>query len=274
MRIPNYKTSKLLPAIAIVLLLVPMILSAQSPPGIPEPGLTLYGVVNNTAAGGARLTSGTLVWTIQPPTGSPILVTVNLVNINDQFSYVLRVPFESVPAGFTLSANALALPSASTSYTRTATINNQPATIVAPAPGSFSFSSAERGRLERVDLTVATTVETYETWAQRIFGRTNNRNEDPDGDGVSNYNEFVAGTDPLDKNSLFKVILIQPAAPGGILIEWSSVAGKSYSIERSASLLTGFAPLLQGVAATAPMNSYRDATATGSGPYFYRLRVQ
>lgn len=274
MKIPNHKFSGRVPAIAVALLLTPMILSAQSPPGIPEPGLTLYGVVNNTAVGGARLTSGVLVWTIQPPAGAPIRVTNNLANINDQFSYVLRVPFESVPAGFTLSANVLALPLTSTSYTRTATVNNQPATNVPPALGTFSFSSVERGRIERVDLNVAITSETYEAWAQRIFGRTNNRDEDPDGDGFTNYREYVAGTDPMDPNSLFKFITVRVVSPGSVLIEWSSVTGKSYRIERSANPATGFAPIQQNVAATAPKNSYTDATAAGAGPYFYRLRVE
>jgi len=39
-------------------------------------------------------------------------------------------------------------------------------------------------------------------------------------------------------------------------------------------LLSGFSDLLIHIPATAPTNSYRDATATGPGPYFYRLRLE
>src|SRR6267142_234492 len=101
--------------------------SAQS---IPETGLLLYGQVRNTATGGNLLTYGTLRWSIQPPSGSPITVGVTLTNINDQFSYVLRVPFETVLAGFTLSPNTLSLSNTPVTYGRSATVNSQPATNV------------------------------------------------------------------------------------------------------------------------------------------------
>ena len=64
--------------------------------GIPEPGLVMYGAVRNTAAGNARLITGTLTWTITPASGSPVTVTTPLTDISGQYSYALRVPFESV----------------------------------------------------------------------------------------------------------------------------------------------------------------------------------
>jgi len=42
--------------------------------GIPEPGLVMYGAVRNTAAGNARLITGTLTWTITPASGAPVTV--------------------------------------------------------------------------------------------------------------------------------------------------------------------------------------------------------
>jgi hypothetical protein len=127
--------------------------------GIPEPGLVMYGVVRNTAAGNARLITGTLTWTITPASGSPVTVTTPLTDISGQYSYSLRVPFESVVGSSTLSPNILPLNSATTSYTRTnvfLTVNgtNYPATITAPALGNFTFNTATRGLLDPVDLTV------------------------------------------------------------------------------------------------------------------------
>src|SRR5437870_13897198 len=41
--------------------------------GIPEPGLIIYGVVNNLATGGTRLSYGTLTWVFQPTVGGPAI---------------------------------------------------------------------------------------------------------------------------------------------------------------------------------------------------------
>jgi hypothetical protein len=127
--------------------------------GLPEPGLVMYGAVHNIANANARLTTGTLTWTISPPSGPPVTVTAALTDISGQYSCALRVPFETLIGSVTLSPNALALNSTATSYVRTnvfLTVNgtNYPATISAPALGTFTFGSADRGRLEEVDLTV------------------------------------------------------------------------------------------------------------------------
>jgi len=127
--------------------------------GTPEPGLVMYGAVKNTAVGNARLITGTLTWTITPASGAPVTVTTPLTDISGQYSYALRVPFESVVGSSTLSPNTLPLNSATTSYTRTnvfLTVNgtNYPATITAPAIGNFTFNIATRGQMAEVDLTV------------------------------------------------------------------------------------------------------------------------
>jgi hypothetical protein len=84
--------------------------------GIPEPGLILYGVVQDQNSN-ARLTVGTLEWTIQQsvqgnPVGTPVVVSGVLSNINDQFSYVLHIPCELPLPGETLSPNTLSMTAA------------------------------------------------------------------------------------------------------------------------------------------------------------------
>jgi hypothetical protein len=124
---------------------------------IPEPGLTLYGSVRNTANSNAQIISGTLTWTIAPASGSPVTVTTPLTDISGQYSYALRVPFASVIGSGTLSPNALQLNSTAASYVRTnvfLTVNgtNYPASISAPALNTFTFAPADRGRIEGGDL--------------------------------------------------------------------------------------------------------------------------
>ena len=256
----------------------------QSLPGIPEPGLTLYGEVRNTAGGGnVRMIAGTLRWTVRPAVGAPITIVTALRNINDQFSYVVRIPFESVLTGFTLSANTLQLTSAPAGYARSATVEDVSALVVAPALTSFTFSAADRGRVERVDLQVSIAIvdtdgdgipDAWENQFGLLANDSSDAASDKDGDTFSNLSEYLAGTNPTDPNSLFKFIGIATNAPGEIRIGWSSVAGKSYSVRRSTALENGFAPLATGIQATPPLNSYQDLSATGASPYFYWLLVE
>jgi hypothetical protein len=71
-------------------------------------------------------------------------------------------------------------------------------------------------------------------WQRKYFGHVGiDPNADPDHDGMSNYAEFWAGTDPLDASS---VLAIDPTAllnNGQIQIRWKSVAGKTYSVQYS-----------------------------------------
>jgi hypothetical protein len=78
--------------------------------------------------------------------------------------------------------------------------------------------------------------------------------EDADADGRSNHAEFMTGTDPTDPHSRFDMRMKLETAPGDFLVNWSSVAGRTYSIETSDDL-AAFTPLVQGIRATPPQNS-------------------
>jgi hypothetical protein len=241
----------------------------------------MYGVVRNTQdRDRLRIVFGNLTWLFQPAGGGPAFaVSTTLSNINDQFSYVLRVPCETEVPGFTLSTNALRLGS---SYTRGSVffnVTNQ-ATLTDAAQVSFSLAATERGRVERVDLDISILFQDLdgngipEAWEQLHFGRTGiDPSADPDGDGLSNLDEYKAGTNPNDFQSQFKFVRITPQV-GGVLVEWSSVTNRSYSVLRSSDLLTGFQLLSGNRLATPPTNSFLDATAAPPGKFFYVIRLQ
>ena len=103
---------------------------------------------------------------------------------------------------------------------------------------------------------------------------------DSDGDGMNNWQEYVAGTDPTNSDSVLAITAISnlaPSAATGFVIQWSSTTGKWYSLDRSTNLLS-IPPfdfnVRSNVPATPPLNTETDTTSQGQGLYFYRIGVQ
>ena len=100
---------------------------------------------------------------------------------------------------------------------------------------------------------------------------------DADGDGFSNRDEYLCGTNPNDRSSLLKVgeFNVQ-TVPGSLdrvfTISWASVAEKFYVVERSEDFVTWTA-IASGVTATAPVNTWRDEPLAAARA-FYRVRPQ
>jgi hypothetical protein len=119
-----------------------------------------------------------------------------------------------------------------------------------------------------------------DAWAWRYFNTTTNiaLTADTDGDGTNNESEYKAGTDPLDRFSVFKIThsetLPAPDKPcAGFMVKWQSVAGKRYRVERTTDLRSAFEPIASGIDAVLPENSYMDSSATNAPSYFYRISV-
>jgi hypothetical protein len=74
------------------------------------------------------------------------------------------------------------------------------------------------------------------------FGRhldTSDGATDSDGDGMSNRREWLSGTDPLDAASALRVEKLAAPDAGSWVLEWQSVRGRFYRIERSPDLAAG-----------------------------------
>jgi hypothetical protein len=281
-RLPGCAAVRLFKAAVTVLTLVTTLLSRGAvAQGIPEPSLVMYGVLRNVQdPDRLRMVFGNLTWFFQPVAGgTAFAVSATLTNINDQFSYVLRVPCETDAPGIAPSTNALRLNS---SYTRSSVFYNgsNAATLADPLQASFSLSATARGQIERVDLNISVVVEDLDgnglpdEWERLFFGRTGvDPFGDPDRDGLNNQAEYKAGTNPNDSQSQFRFVRITTQG-GGVLLEWSSVTNRSYLIQRASDPLTGYQLLPGTRAATPPVNSFLDTTAVPPGPYFYRLRLQ
>jgi len=248
--------------------------------GIPEPSLILYGSISNTADWNARVTAGPLTWQFRSG-GITNTFAVPLTNVNDQFSYILRVPWET-DLGAGVSSNTLRLTSTPITYDRSQIfLGTNPIAFVQPSQASFSPTSLSRGQIELADLQASIVCidsdgnGLCDWWELLYFGRLGiSPNGDADGDGLSNLAEYRAGTDPLDPNSAFQFINVTNDSPGAIRVDWSSIAGRVYTLQRSSSLTSGYTNLNINVTATEPMNTFRDTNAPSPGPYFYRLLLQ
>lgn len=248
--------------------------------GLPEPSLVLYGII--AGAQGDRQTNGVLQLNVTRADGtSPLQFQANITNINDQYSYVLFIPAESELPGFPVTAtDLLRLTTTSSTFQLTAiTGDGNPLYFSAAPQQTLTLASADRGRFFRRDLSLSP-VSAYDTngllksWEIQYFGSLGiDPNADPDGDGASNLNEMLAGTNPLNAASVFRFTAITPAIAGGIQVSWWSEPGKTYRVFRSSTLLSGFVDLGPVVPSTPPVSTYLDATATGTGPYFYVIRL-
>ena len=98
---------------------------------------------------------------------------------------------------------------------------------------------------------------------------------DADGDGLNNWQEWHAGTNPTDALSVLRLLSPASGAPG-VRVRWQSVSGLNYFLERGTHLgvQPGFLPLATNIVGQPGTTIFTDTNAVGAGPFFYRVGVQ
>jgi hypothetical protein len=95
---------------------------------------------------------------------------------------------------------------------------------------------------------------------------------DPDGDGMNNWQEWVAGTNPTNFLSALRLLPLSVTATN-VTVTWQSVSGISYLVDRSTNI-DAFLPLGQrSIPGLSGTTSAVDTNAPSTGPWFYRVRV-
>lgn len=95
---------------------------------------------------------------------------------------------------------------------------------------------------------------------------------DSDGDGMNNWQEYLAGTDPTDPASVLEMISGPSASSQDIT--WMSVPTRTYSLLRSTNLSPAtFSVLQSNLPGQSGTTAFTDSDMTGSQQFYYRVLV-
>jgi len=125
----------------------------------------------------------------------------------------------------------------------------------------------------------ATTFTTQENWRLAYFGTISNSgiaadSADPYGVGMSNLQEFQAGTDPTSWSGVLQISQLQVSG-SDMLVSFASVAGKTYRVDRSDTLQNGsWVTVQDNIAGTGATIQITDSGGASSGKRFYRVVVK
>jgi sugar lactone lactonase YvrE len=116
-----------------------------------------------------------------------------------------------------------------------------------------------------------------DTWRLLNFGTVSNvlsaANADPDGDGANNWQEYIAGTNPLDAASVFAFSPATPPSGSNLTLQWPSVVNKLYTLQSSSSPGGGWTTIASNLLGNSQVLQWTDTNAS-TGARFYRALVQ
>ena len=94
---------------------------------------------------------------------------------------------------------------------------------------------------------------------------------DSDSDTMEDWKELIAGTDTNSAASRLAVASVE-AAPGGVVLAWTSVSGIVYRVLCTTNLASGFQVVTSSIPGLPPLNWYTGQV--GAATAFYRIGVQ
>lgn len=253
-------------------------LRAASGQGFTEPDVLFYGEVRKSGGGQTvLLQSGVLEMTFvnQSNPANRVTIKADLYPVGNgatkPYSYALKVPMAYLPEATRMGA-FLAVTTQPTSFKiEEITIDGAAATLPDGSKEFYGLSFASRSGEYRLDLLVAgdsisTAHDGIPDWWKRVYGldvSIDIASADPDGDGWSNLEEFLRGSDPtksnLDPQLVSSSIRVPESGEAGVFLQFldSNTPDSGIDIALASLEGSGFQIKVDG----APM-------ATGTAPHF------
>lgn len=209
----------------------------------PAPFQTLHGMVRNEYGKALKLEGASVVFS---KNGKQVLrVPIEASSLLNQ-NYQIRLRMDMQRPG-TVAYNDLAQ-NPGQQFTLSVRIND---ILYQPIEMSNPPTVGQPGERTRLNLTLGVDSdgdgipdawETSQLFAAGIMPDENgwrfdllNRDGDFDGDGVSNYTEYIAGTYATDDNDYLALKLVEKQ-PSSVKLSFYSIIGKTYSLEASPDL--------------------------------------
>ena len=117
--------------------------------------------------------------------------------------------------------------------------------------------------------------EEYEIWTTHFWpsGDSGGRDNDYDRDGDSNFHEWIAGSNPTNDASVFRIVSIETDGDR-VDVRWDpAVSNRLYDLYWSSNLFTSFEIIQQNLFAPPLGNGTFDSDRDGESG-FYRVRVK
>lgn len=99
---------------------------------------------------------------------------------------------------------------------------------------------------------------------------------DPDGDGIPTWQELLAGTDPTNSASAFRILSIAPEG-NDVRVTWRTVGGKTNAVQAASNLAGSYSDVSSNIIITGSSDTttnYLDIGAVTNSPArFYRVRL-
>ncbi len=128
--------------------------------------------------------------------------------------------------------------------------------------GNYTFTDANNNGISDI-------------WEQRIFGQVSpsrTTSTDTDGDGMSDYFEFLSGTSPTNASSVMS-ISARPLLSGTIRVDWPQLNGRRYQLQSSSNLVT-WREVVPWFTATSQNGGVTLPKSSTNAPTFFRLNTE
>ncbi|MCB1069861.1 MAG: hypothetical protein H7A43_05540 [Verrucomicrobia bacterium] len=161
--------------------------------------------------------------------------------------------------------------------------------LICTSPGEVIVSASQAGNsnwLQAATVQHAFLVQTYidsntnglpDDYETNTFGslEVSTGISDNDGDRATDFEEYIAGTDPTDEAEYLFIAQKSPGDPVRLfMLEWPSTEGRLYSVYRATNPSGPYLPVEEDLEADPPFNLFWDNAPTPPTDVFYQIRVR